>query len=797
MKILKAFWTDVNEITFVLSKDCQFIPKIEFENTTIKPVSIHRTDIGKYAQQSSYYVKDGTVHFLISAKTFPDVEVQKSYYLCGDFNEWGKAIGNPLWKLRAIEGDENFCFSIDVAEVAFGQRKNLHQFKIACIDGSWLEPSREVENLAPDGKNNFNLWLNFSRTGRHSFVVKTSQMCQMGEPIEIYMPEFNSRATVDESVLLSNIYTSSQMGVSLENGKSVFRLFAPRAEKVSVVYFRQGENQHHILDAETSDNVVWTARANENLEGAFYYYNVGGENFGNTTSFDYKKIVADPYANAMLNSQGICIVKYNSSLPKNLDNFTPPSWHNLVVVEAHLRDVLANAQANLSDDERLGFSGLTRWLSSPDCYLRKCGANCVELQPIQEFTYQKKSDYEWGYMPVNWFAPSSAYASNPEQATQNFEFAELVSAFHKAGLAVILDVVYNHYGEPNFLELIDKQYYLTCTFDGNLTNYSGCGNDFNTSTPMGRRIIVDSLKKLVLNYGVDGFRFDLAELLGVEMLVEIERELKKIKPSIILIAEPWSFRGHIANRLKNTGFASWNDGFREFVLQYAKGFGNFEGFKYFMRGSLGGVASFPAQSVNYVESHDDMCLFDRITTLHDYPSVEDLRRYKIAYAFTLLAHGIPMLAEGFDLARTKYGKNNTYKDGDANKLDYFRGVRFSGVCNWLRSLVKFRLSPSGKALRRDGCDSADFFKFYKSAKLESAGAVMFNHSCVDSSTRIFVAFNPTSETAEFFVGADLQNFVLIADIENFNEAGLLSEACIDARGILKMPPLTMLLYKAL
>ena len=796
MKVAKAFWTSPNDITFVLSKDCKFIPKIEFANTDLKPVSVARTSMREFAKKSSYYVQDGTVHFLISAKTFPDVEAGKTYYLCGDFNEWGKAIGNPMWKLRSLEHDKDFCFSIDVAEVAFGQHKNLHQFKIACIDGSWLEPSAEVENIVFDGKNNYNLLLNFSRTGLHSFVVKTSQMCQMGEPVGIWLPEFNSSADVDESVLLSNIYSSSQLGVRLENGKSVFRLFAPRAEKVNVVYFCEGENQRHILEAETSDNVVWTARASTDLEGYFYYYNVGGKNFGNTTSFDFNKIVADPYANAMLNSQGVCVVKYDCSLPKNSDNFVPPSWHNLVIVEAHLRDVLATAKAELADDERLGFSGLAKWLASPDCYLRRCGANCVELQPIQEFTYEKKSDYEWGYMPVNWFAPASAYASNPAKATQNAEFAELVKAFHKANLAVILDVVYNHFGEPNFLEGIDKQYYFTCAFDGNLTNYSGCGNDFNTSTPMGRRMIIDSLKKLVVNYGVDGFRFDLAELLGVDMLVEIERELKKIKPSIILIAEPWSFRGHIANRLKNTGFASWNDGFREFVLQYAKGFGNFEGFKHFMRGSLGGIASFPAQTVNYVESHDDMCLFDRITTLHDYPSVEDLRRYKIAYAFTLLAHGIPMLAEGFDLTRTKYGKNNTYKDGIANKLDYFRGVRFSGICNWLRSLVKFRLSKSGSALRRDGCDCDEFFKFYKCSERESAGAVMFNNNFSDKSARVFVAFNPTMENVEFFVEGDLQGFKLIADIDNFNEAGLLSEAFIDNHGILKMPPLTMLLFKA-
>lgn len=130
-----------------------------------------------------------------------------------------------------------------------------------------------------------------------------------------------------------------------------------------------------------------------------------------------------------------------------------------------------------------------------------------------------------------------------------------------------------------------------------------------------------------------------------------------------MIAEPWSFRGHIGEALRSTGYASWNDGFREFMLSYALGRGNFDGFKYFISGSRGGYASFPAQTVNYLESHDDKCLLDRISPSPETPSEEDLRRYKLAYALVFLSIGIPMAAEGFDLARTKGGLNNTYKTG--------------------------------------------------------------------------------------------------------------------------------------
>ena len=159
------------------------------------------------------------------------------------------------------------------------------------------------------------------------------------------------------------------------------------------------------------------------------------------------------------------------------------------------------------------------------------------------------------------------------------------------------------------------------------------------------------------------------------------------------------------------------------MLSYAKGGGNFDGFKYFMRGSMGGTSRFPAQSVNYLESHDDMCLFDRITTSHYMPSFADVSRYKIAYALVLTAHGIPMLAEGFDLLRTKYGKNNTYKDGAANALDYARGGRFPGLCNWMRRFVEFRKSDSAKALRPEHPVSDGFFKFF-AGDMSTAAAVL-------------------------------------------------------------------------
>src|SRR5690606_15958679 len=196
------------------------------------------------------------------------------------------------------------------------------------------------------------------------------------------------------------------------------------------------------------------------------------------------------------------------------------------------------------------------------------------------------------------------------RASQVRELQEMVEAFHRNGIAVILDVVYNHVGEPNHLFRIDKLYYFETNGDGSLTNWSGCGNDLRPGAAMSRRLVIDSLVHLVTMYGVDGFRFDLAELLGVELLREIEVALKRVRPDIILIAEPWSFRGHIAGALRDTGYTSWNDGYRNFLRDYVRGSGARDAAAYFLRGSPWHFARWPAQTVNYTESHDDRTWID-------------------------------------------------------------------------------------------------------------------------------------------------------------------------------------------
>jgi pullulanase/glycogen debranching enzyme len=393
-----------------------------------------------------------------------------------------------------------------------------------------------------------------------------------------------------------------------------------------------------------------------------------------------------------------------------------------------------------------GFAELAAWVRSPDFYLAALGVNAVELQPVQEFDSRHPDEYHWGYMTVNYFAPASAYSSAPEKASGVRELQDLVAAFHRRGIAVIVDVVFNHVGEPAHLMFVDKLYYFEQGPDGQLSNWSGCGNDFRAGSAMSRRLIIDSCLHLLRVYGVDGFRFDLAELLGLDVLRQVEVALKSAKPDVILIAEPWSFRGHLAAELRDTGWSSWNDGFRDFLRVFARGGGTRGSYEYFLKGSPWHFAKWPAQTVNYTESHDDRTWIDVITENpgHDGfdPTDEDRRRSHLMIAVLMMAVGIPMLAQGQDFLRSKRGVNNTYQRGDLNALEYRRILRYSGTHAYAAAWIRFRLGEQGRLLRHYSRASEGFFAFFF-APDSLATATLYNADFSQGPERLLFAVNPT------------------------------------------------------
>ncbi len=373
--------------------------------------------------------------------------------------------------------------------------------------------------------------------------------------------------------------------------------------------------------------------------------------------------------------------------------------------------------------------------------------NCVELLPVQEFDNRAPEDYHWGYMTNNFFAPESSYTLAPEKASGVRELQALVRAFHSRGMAVILDVVYNHVGEPAHLLFIDRLYYFEQDAAGQLANWSACGNDLRARSAMATRLIIDSCLHLIEAYGVDGFRFDLAELLGVDVLRDIETALKRVKPNVILIAEPWSFRGHIAGALRDTGWASWNDGYRDLVKEYVGANATAERMEYYLKGSPWFFAKWPAQTVNYTESHDDRSWLDAITENPNFdgfsPAPNDRRRTHLMAALLFMSLGIPMLASGQDFLRSKRGVANTYQRGDLNALDYRRLYRYLGTHAYFADWIAFRRSARGRLLRQFSRPGEGFFKFFPAPNSPAPLAALYNADRSQGALRLLFAINPT------------------------------------------------------
>ncbi|MFP4069140.1 MAG: alpha-amylase family glycosyl hydrolase [Opitutales bacterium] len=798
-KIEHAFWTSKHSGIVVLTEDWtqrSKAPPIRLGPKgagALRLTALSPGDCGRYFR---YYRLRNSWYFTIQSKRYPELLDRKHrIFVAGDFNGWNDAIGNPKWELLPAtdSAETSYVLRVPLKELPRDRRM---KFKFVTGEGEWLDAPESAPNrvVGPDGICDFSF--NPAQTGRHIFEFATAADY---EPVgnEKIIWDVEGAEEVHElphTQFLTKASSDLPLGAILEDGRTVFRLFAPRASAVRVGYGRRADrSDFKRASMRCRDAVVWEVEIEENLDGAFYSFYVDGKNGEGTTHFDREFPVLDPYAKACLGHRGPGIVVAPERIRKSDTKFAGPSWHDMVIMEAHVRDLVAHAPIDLSPEERMGFAGVRKWLKAEGSYLREIGVNAVEFQPVQEFDNRSREDYHWGYMTVNYFSPESSYAQKPEEASQIDEFREMVRDFHDAGIAVILDVVYNHVGEPNHLLFIDKHYYFHTDEANDLVNWSGCGNDLRCDTPMARRLILESLKHLVEVYDVDGFRFDLAELIGIEVLREVETELKAIKPSIVLIAEPWSFRGHIQDELRETGFASWNDGYREFVAKYVCGEGNQEGIDYFLAGSPA-TSRFAAQSINYAESHDDYAWIDRITGNPDHngadPALLDRRRTHLMGAVLMASLGVPMLSAGQDFLRSKRGVHNTYLRGDLNALDYNRRLMYAGSHEYFRRWIRFRRSPEGAALRYNGGLAEGYLRcFHMSGS--SAVLASFNHDGSRDAPRLLFGVNPhfgyASIDCPLIGGHRLRQ---IADHERFDCEGLTAARIPIGESAVHLPPLS-------
>jgi len=726
-----------------------------------------------------YFLRDPkTFAFALPIRTGGDVDPERDrVYVAGAFNGW-KGAGDEAWRLLPgeLDGAKVLIWTGPVESVLVAPEV---MFKFVTGENQWLHPRDDAPNIARDESGAVNRVISAKRTGAHLWRFELSASLDLAGSWTVAAGAHLSTGSVPllPGEFFFNLGTDLPMGALVGQRSTLFRLFAPRAESVTLHIC------HELANKDSADGFplsrrpdvhgasgVWEVELDRNLHGWFYWYSVEGVS-DSGGKLSVRTDILDPYALAAVCRTGPGIVVDPRWVGRGDTEFRTPAWQDLVIAEAHVRDLVAKAPVDASPLERRGFTGLTKWVQSPDFYLHHLGVNCVELQPVQEFDEAAPEDYHWGYMTNAYFAPESSYSLAPAEASGIRELQALVKAFHEKGIAVILDVVYNHVGEPAHLMMIDRLYYFEQDPSGRLANWSGCGNDLRATAAMAKRLIIDSCTHLIEAFGVDGFRFDLAELLGVDVLKDVEEALKRVKPDVILIAEPWSFRAHIAGTLRDTGWASWNDGFRNFVKEYVRGSGGAERLEYFLRGSPWYFAKWPAQTVNYTESHDDRTWIDSITQNEGFdgtrPTPSDVRRTHLMAAILFMSVGIPMISAGQDFLRSKRGMGNTYLRGDLNALDYRRMYRHLSSHAYFADWISFRKGSRGRLLRHFTRPSEGYFRFFNSGG--SPLAVLVNADQSKGQERLLFAINPTTADTTLPIGdvAAIGAWRQIADQDRF------------------------------
>ena len=529
--------------------------------------------------------------------------------------------------------------------------------------------------------------------------------------------------------------TDEIMGLSHQGTQSTFRIFAPSETNVNLVLFDNPDDMEgKAIPMTRKENGVWELSLENGQLTKFYGY---------TSSDSGGQIISDPYSFAVVRQNNYRYPSKSVILPQDAfdwegDTFTSTPLADLVILEAHLRDMTIHP----SSDNAAG--GTYKGFISSDqkggiAHLKDMGYNAIEFLPLQEFgnieidfknpelsIWNDWNAYEnnhWGYMTSFFFAPEIYYASDGvtdrgawlgQDGRAVNEMKEMVKGLHKEGVSVIMDVVYNHVSQydANPFKIIDKEYYFRLTQEGDYIATSGCGNDFKTENPMARKMIVESLLYWMKEYHIDGFRFDLATLIDMETVDAITEATRALNPEVILIGEPWGGGGYNPAQLADHGWASWNDHFRNSVKgrnprEDDSGFifgklweGNdLEHYKKLMRGYLqpeGGHFREPVQSVNYLESHDDNTMGDfirlalgkvgaseKVTREQVIQlSPEEIKIHKFAALNLLTSQGPVMIAQGQSWGRAKVIANSIGTDPHAGQLDH-NSYDKDDETNWL------------------------------------------------------------------------------------------------------------------
>ena len=606
-------------------------------------------------------------------------------------------------------------------------------------------------------------------------------------------------------------YEGNDMGVTFTSESIYLRVWAPTAYKIEIAVYEtydQTENNPtniYKMDHFKSSGTYSTSISRRENENKFFLYRLYFRDIdSNGKIIDKITYAVDPYAQAVgINGNKAALVDISRS------KTTPVNWNDdirpeilyqedSILYEMHIRDFTIDENSGVSKDLRGKYLGAVeigttyydkstgKTVKTGLDHLKDLGITHVHLLPTYDFYSVDETrpsgddNRNWGYDPKNFNVPEGSYALDPYTPHSRIrEFREMVQKFHENGIRVIIDMVYNHMFETKNMDNIVPGYYFRTDRLGKFSNGSGCGNEMATEKPMVRKFILDSTLHWINNYHIDGIRFDLMELIDLTTMKEITTKVQKIDPAIIIYGEPWRadwsplVTGTYKGCQRDNNFSIFNDTFRDGIRgdnspswgfingdqhNLARAWNVIEGIK----GSINGLTSFPKETINYMEAHDNYTIWDQVekslnplikkgdfrknipsNSLDDYK----VRKVLLGLGIILTSQGIPFLQSGSEILRTKQGDHNSYKSSDEiNAIHWKDKIQFNDVFNYYKGLIDIRKKHPAFRMRT-ALDIRTNQHVYFARNDDRSGVIISNiknHANGDKWGNIVVIYNGTT-----------------------------------------------------
>jgi len=613
------------------------------------------------------------------------------------------------------------------------------------------------------------------------------------------------------------IYAGNDLGAVYNSHNTTFKVWAPTVEKITVIVYQTfNDDLGQQYEMVRSEKGVWALTLNGDFKNKYYNYLVLNNGIENETPDIYTK-------GSSANGNKGMIVDFISLNPENWENHKKPNPINrteVIIYEIHVRDFSVSIDSGIKNKGKyLAFTekntktpaGVTTGLD----HLKDLGITHVHLLPVYDFASVDEIDggYNFGYDPYLFNVLEGSYATDARDGTVRIkEFKTMIQTLHENGISIIMDVVYNHTFtiEKSPMDILVPGYYYRMDVEGNYTNGSGCGNETASERPMMRKFIVDSIKFWASEYKIDGFRFDLMSLHDIDTMKEVEKQAKIINPNIIIYGEPWtggpsSIPYDIQLRKgsqKGMQVSVFNDDLRNAVkgdndgsgVGFVNGGAGFE--LEIKKGIVGGInynndiknfTKAPGESINYVSSHDNLCLYDKFEKSNPYNTpTERERMSRLALSIILTSQGVPFMQGGTEILRTKQGNHNSYNAGDIiNEIRWDRKAEFAQTYEYIKGLIALRKSQ--KVMTLDNASDVINSLTFLEMPCNSVAYVLTSTSSNDYS-KLLIIHNCNKDYIKLTL-PDGEEWKILANELEVNKSGV-SKGFKTCSHVLSIPPLS-------